>query len=187
MRITGGEARGRLVASPPGIAVRPTSSKIRQALFNILGGRVVDARFLDICGGTGLMGIEALSRGAGQLTVIELKKKLAANISANLEKLSYDADVIIGDVRERLGDLQGSKFDIIFADPPYKSPVAKSVLHMVERYDLLDDDGLLIIEHSKDTDLPLDKVSLTRTNKREYGHTFLSFFEKPEQPAQEPQ
>jgi 16S rRNA G966 N2-methylase RsmD len=86
-----------------------------------------------------------------------------------------------------MSDLQGSKFDIISADPPYKSPVAKSVLHLVDRYNLLSDDGLLIIEHSKDTDLPLDKVSLTRTNKREYGQTFLSFFQKPDKPAQEQQ
>ena len=187
LRITGGEARGRSIASPNGITVRPTSSKIRQALFNILGGRIVDARFLDLCGGTGLMGIEALSRGAGALTVIEVEKKLAANISASLEKLSFEAEVITGDVRERMSDLQGSKFDIIFADPPYKSPVAKSVLHLVDRYNLLSDDGLLIIEHSKDTDLQLDKVSLTRTNKREYGQTFLSFFQKPDNFAQEQQ
>jgi 16S rRNA (guanine(966)-N(2))-methyltransferase RsmD len=187
LRITGGEARGRSISSPNGIAVRPTSAKIRQALFNILGGRVVDAKFLDLCGGTGLMGIEALSRGAGELTVIELEKKLAANISASLARLSFEAEVITGDVRERLSDLQGCKFDIIFADPPYKSPVAKSVLHLVDRYCLLSDDGLLIIEHSKDTDLPLDKVSLKRSDKREYGHTLLSFFQKPDQHAQEPQ
>lgn len=177
LRITGGEARGRSIASPRGLQVRPTSSKIRQALFNILGGRVVGAHFLDLFGGSGLMGIEAMSRGAAALVTIEMDRRLAANISENLRKLDFESEVIIGDVRERLGDLQGSKFDIIFADPPYKSSLAKSVLHLVDRYRLLSDNGLLIVEHAKDTDLPLDKIALRLTNQREYGQTCLSFFE----------
>jgi 16S rRNA (guanine(966)-N(2))-methyltransferase RsmD len=186
LRITGGEARGRSISSPDGRAVRPTSSKIRQALFNILGKRVVDAQFLDLFGGSGLMGIEAISRGAAGLTTIEQDRKLAANISNSLAKLNYEADVIVGDVRERLGDLEGSKFDIIFADPPYKSPLAKSVLQLVDRYGLLSDDGIMIIEHAKETDLPLEKVALKLTNQREYGQTSLSFFQKAAPETQEP-
>ena len=73
LKITGGQARGRSIDSPSGMKVRPTSSKIRQALFNILGARVQEARVLDLFGGTGLMGIEALSRGAAELTTIEVE------------------------------------------------------------------------------------------------------------------
>ena len=187
LRITGGEARGRSIASPRGRDVRPTSSKIRQALFNILGNKIKGARFLDLFGGTGLMGIEALSRGAGELTTIELDRKFALAISESIKMLSFEADVIIGDVRERMGDLEGSKFDIIFADPPYKSPLAKSVLHLVDRYGLISEDGLLIIEHAKETELTLDKLSLSLINQREYGQTCLSFFKREGEEPKEPQ
>lgn len=180
LRITGGDARGRSITSPSGYNVRPTSSKIRQALFNILASRIPGARFLDLFGGTGLMGIEALSRGAAELTTIEIERKLAANISNSLQKLKFEAEVIIGDVRERLDDLKGGKFDIIFADPPYKSPLAKSVLHLVDRYDLLSDDGILVIEHAREMELPLEKIALRLTGRREYGQTCLSFFTKAE-------
>jgi len=178
LRITGGEARGRSITSPRGLDVRPTSSKIRQALFNILAGKIVDANFLDLFGGTGLMGIEALSRGAANLTTVELERKLAASISDSIAKLGFEAEVIVGDVRERLGDLRGSKFDIIFADPPYKSGLAKSVLQLVDKFDLLGEDGLLIIEQAKDTEFSLDKSPLTLTDRREYGHTSISFFQR---------
>jgi 16S rRNA (guanine966-N2)-methyltransferase len=179
LRITGGEARGRSIECPPGIKVRPTSSKIRQALFNILGGRVAEAQFLDLFGGSGLMGIEALSRGAAQLTTIEVERKLSANILNNFEKLSFDnARVVQGDVREKLGELKGSKFDIIFADPPYQSPFAKTVLTLVDRYELLANDGILIIEHKHDTPVPkVEDGKLKLTNQRHYGQTCLSFFE----------
>ena len=93
MRITGGEVKGRVIASPPGLSVRPTASKIRQALFNILGDKIVDAHFLDIFAGSGLVGLEALSRGAQSLTGIEEHKKMARSIEQHLQ-----VDDLIGEI-----------------------------------------------------------------------------------------
>lgn len=182
LRITGGEARGRSINSPSGLDVRPTSSKIRQALFNIIAGKVVGAKFLDLCGGTGLMGIEALSRGAASLTTIEIERKLAANIKDSIDKLGYEAEVIVGDLQKRLPGLQlrGEKFDIIFADPPYRSRLAKSVIELVDRHDLLDEHGLLIIEHGRDSEIDLEKTTLRLSDQREYGQTCISFFKRDE-------
>lgn len=179
LKITGGQLRGRSIDSPSGMKVRPTGSKIRQALFNILAGRVHEARVLDLFGGTGLMGIEALSRGAADLTTIEIERKLATNILNAFEKLSFEnARVMQGDVREKLGELKGNKFDIIFADPPYQSPFAKIAINLVDRYELLSPDGVMIVEHSIDTRIPMpEKVSLRLTSERVYGQTCLSFFE----------
>lgn len=190
LKITGGQARGRSIDSPSGMKVRPTSSKIRQALFNILGARVQEARVLDLFGGTGLMGIEALSRGAAELTTIEVERKLATNILNAFEKLSFEnARVVQGDVREKLGELKGNKFDIIFADPPYQSPFAKTTINLVDRYELLSPNGIMIIEHNVDTRIPMpEKVSIRLTSERTYGNTCLSFFEldnsKPKKPKE---
>src|SRR5579885_1525759 len=132
LRVTGGTARGRAIESPPGRDVRPTSSKIRQALFNILQSRLSpgfsegDYHFLDLFAGTGMMGIEALSRGASELIAVEADRKLAQNIIQSLEKLGLEGEVIAGDVRETLDKLPAYYFDVIFADPPYKTVLADS-------------------------------------------------------------
>ncbi len=122
------------------------------------------------------MGMEALSRGAQSLTLVEMSRKLAAAIEKSLDHLSFEADVIVGDVRETLKDLAGEPFDIIFADPPYKSTLAKSVLHLVDRHRLLKEDGILIIEHEIKLDLPVDEVSLELSKKKIYGQSCLSLF-----------
>src|SRR5262249_16481896 len=116
MIITGGQARGRRIASPEGLAVRPTASKIRQALFNILGVRIKKAHFLDIFAGTGMMGLEALSRGAAELTVVEESRKMVRAIEASLLRLGYEsqAQIYTADFRQLLPTLTPHQFDVIF-------------------------------------------------------------------------
>jgi 16S rRNA (guanine966-N2)-methyltransferase len=175
VRITGGDARGRRVSAPDGLEVRPTGAKVRQAFFNILGDRLKGCRFLDLCAGSGLMGLEALSRGAESLTAVEEQRKMVRIIQENLKHLEYQAEVICGDVRKVLPVLESEKFDIIFADPPYKAGVGQTVLELIERHRLLSADGLFVIEHLKNQ--PLSECgSLTLRNKRDYGQTSLSFF-----------
>ncbi len=151
MIITGGEARGRRIACPENAEVRPTASKIRQAFFNILGERVTDARFLDIFAGSGLMGFEALSRGARSLVAIEESKKLVAAIRKCAKKLGFEheAEVLQGDFRRAIEWLPTGEFDIAFADPPYNSPFPSSVAYLFERNQLLIPGGVLPIEHTK--------------------------------------
>ncbi len=180
MRITGGTARGRSVESPIGLDVRPTGAKVRQALFNILAFRMNGARFLDICAGTGLVGIEALSRGAGTLVSIEENRAVAKAVDNSLKKLKLDGEVICGDWKRVLPILEPKSFDIIFADPPYKSPYIKDIPLSVEKYDLLADGGLLVIEHLKGYKFSQECTVLSLQSTRNYGQTCLSFFSKSE-------
>lgn len=176
MRITGGESRGRVIAGPEGLELRPTGSKVRQAFFNILQNKLKGSSFLDVCAGTGLMGIEALSRGAGSLISIEENRKIAKNIEANLKHLGYDGEVIAGDLRRVLPILEPRAFDIIYADPPYKMGLSEPILELVEKHTLLDDEGILVIEHLRSLEPPEACGRLLRTSLRHYGQTSLSFY-----------
>lgn len=176
MRITGGTARGRLISCPEGLDVRPTGSKIRQAFFNILAYKVPDCRFLDLFAGSGLMGLEAASRGAATLLAVEQKKIQVKAIEGNYEKLGLPGKVVCADVREFLRTLEPSSFDIIFADPPYKSTFPKLVLTDVDKFQLLAEDGVLAIEHARENQLPESLEHLVRTDYRQYGQTAVSFY-----------
>jgi 16S rRNA (guanine966-N2)-methyltransferase len=176
IRITGGEARGRSITGPSGLEARPTASKIRQAFFNILHNKLDGARFLDIFAGTGLMGIEALSRGAEQLVCIDESRKMVRTIEANLTKIGYEAKVICGDYRRFLPTLETNYFDIIFADPPYAARYELPLLELLNKHDVLKPDGLLAIEHSIDTKLPEESGSFQKKDARTWGQTAITFY-----------
>jgi len=178
MRITGGEARGRVIHCPPGKEVRPTSSKMRQALFNILGERIVEARFLDIFAGTGLMGFEALSRGAASLTAVEQNKLMAQSIEQNADTFGYALRVLQLDFKRAFFLLAGEKFDIVFADPPYKSGFANDIVAAVDELDLLKEDGVLVVEHQRIHKLEVTTNRLSLWQTRPYGQSAFSFFNK---------
>ncbi|MGH9553277.1 MAG: 16S rRNA (guanine(966)-N(2))-methyltransferase RsmD [Terriglobales bacterium] len=178
MIITGGEARGRRITIPEGLSVRPTASKIRQALFNILGARIKGAHFLDVFAGSGLMGIEALSRGAAALVAIEENRKMTRAIQDSLDRLEYreNARVMQGDFRSLFGHLPRRSFDIAFADPPYKSSFASSVVQSLAREELLKPDGILIVEHVKGYGFGELPGAMQLVDSRNYGQTGVSFF-----------
>lgn len=176
MRITGGQARGRTVASPAGLTVRPTASKVRQALFNILGARVVGANFLDVFAGSGLIGLEALSRGAQSLVSIEENRKMARAIEQSLEQLEFSGNVYCSDFRQVLPKLQPASFDIIFADPPYKTPFGRIMAEKVDALNLLSADGVFVLEHLRDYELPAELGVLDAVDTRQYGQTCLTFY-----------
>ncbi|MBX9570041.1 MAG: 16S rRNA (guanine(966)-N(2))-methyltransferase RsmD [Candidatus Obscuribacterales bacterium] len=179
MRITGGEARGRVITAPPGLEIRPTSSKVRQAFFNILGNKIYGCRFLDLCAGTGLMGIEALSRGAASLISVEVDKTFAKQIQTNLKHLGYadQSEVISTHVERALPLLTEKSFDIIFADPPYKDRLVKKLPNLIGQFNLLDD-GVFILEHLKSTTPEVSEDSpLALTSTRNYGQTSISFYQ----------
>ena len=187
MRITGGQLKGRSVQCPDGLNVRPTASKVRQAFFNILSSRIEQAAFLDLSAGSGLLGFEAVSRGARLVTFVEENKRQVASIRKSIETFAEAlgesaAEVVSGDVRRILPTLRGSAYDIIFADPPYKHKCGPMVLEGAMANDLLAADGLIVIEHFRDDPLEaglsaakLD-LEFERIDYREYGQTALSFF-----------
>ena len=178
MRITAGNLKGRVITGPEGLSVRPTGSKMRQAFFNIISNNIEGARFVDVCAGSGLMGFEALSRGARSLVFIEKDKRQGLAIQQNIKRLDLlgCAEVITGDLRRVLPVLPAEDADIIFADPPYQSELATVILILVDTHDLLAADGFLAIEHALDTKLPQQSGRLANYDFRKYGQSAFSFF-----------
>jgi 16S rRNA (guanine(966)-N(2))-methyltransferase RsmD len=149
---------------------------VRQALFNILGARVSQSSFLDIFAGSGLIGLEALSRGAERLISIDENRKIVRAIEDSLNQLGFTGQVYCADFRQVLAKLPPRSFDIIFADPPYKTPFGRMAVEKVEALGLLKEDGVMVLEHLRGLDLPHDLPSLTRVDSRQYGETCLSFY-----------
>ena len=160
--------------------MRPTGSKIRQAFFNILSNRLAGCAFVDVCAGSGLMGIEALSRGAAGLIAIEENRRMAQSIQANLKRLGFAeaSEVITGDVRRVLPLLNAREADIIFADPPYKAGLAEPILLLVAKHQLLSDSGVFAVEHAADLALPESSDGLQCYDRRKYGQTAVSFYRR---------
>src|SRR6266704_4165462 len=124
MRIIAGKYRGRKLKSPPSLQTRPTSDRLRETLFNILAPRIRGARLLDLCAGSGAVGIEALSRGAAHVTFVDRSRKMYALIEKNLYTLGVEdeVEVVLAEVSEflrRYAEKQALVFDIVFFDPPY--------------------------------------------------------------------
>jgi len=180
MRITGGSLRGRLLRVPTGKATRPTSSKVREAVFNIVGGRIVDARVLDLFAGSGALGIEALSRGAESATFVESSPAAVRAIAENLEKLELDerAQVMRGSAASALERLAaaGEKFRVVFADPPYAGRAAEETLAAVAASGVLSPAAIVIVEHTKRQELSGQFGSLGLASSRRYGDTVVSVY-----------
>ena len=195
MRISGGAAKGRKVGvkkaftqKGEGDELRPTSAKVRQAIFNILGERIIDAAFLDLYAGTGAVGIEALSRGAGKAVFVD-DNSLRVNIIKELiKKFAFkDRAVIIKDRASNFinnfltpnSKLQTPDFfDIIFIDPPYASGELDAILPLIDEKDILRDNGIAIAEHSSKKRLPeaIGRLKLIKNYK--YGDTSLILYKK---------
>lgn len=183
MRIIAGKFRGRKLKSPPSLQTRPTSDRLRETLFNILAPRIAGARFLDLCAGTGAVGIEALSRGAAHVTFVDQSRKMCALIEANAQGLKIDDpefEVITSEATEFLGRFakKGSQpFDIIFFDPPYAADYEIVLNYVGENTAvLLNEDGLMVVEHQKKRELAEVFGALERHRLLQQGDSALSFF-----------
>jgi len=182
MRISGGEAKGRLIRIPAGGRVRPTTDRVRESLFNILP-TVAETSFLDLFAGSGIVGMEALSRGAAHAVFVEKDLRVADALKARISGFGFTgrAEVMSVPVHKALEILRrnGKRFDIIFADPPYNEGLAVETLHFLGEGELIAPAGVLVMQHSaRETTGELQAVSLLLTDKRQYGETVLSFFRK---------
>jgi 16S rRNA (guanine966-N2)-methyltransferase len=172
MRIIAGEYKGRNLKSPPSMNVRPTSDRLRETLFNVIAPLIEDTRFLDLCAGSGAVGIEALSRGASHATFVDRSRGMCKLIEANLELCRIPEEqweIYFSEVNEFLRQSKNLSWDIVFFDPPYKEDYLKTL-------QLLGNNALVIAEHHHKNQLPETVGELQRTRILKQGDSSLSFF-----------
>jgi len=179
MRIISGSCRGRKLVQIKGLQIRPTSDRVREAVFNILGQKIRGARVLDLFAGTGAFGIEALSRGADHVTFID---QSCDTISQNLElcRLKEKAEVISCDILEGFNINRPDKnlFDIIFIDPPYEKGYVEKTLEKKSFSSLVNDNGIIITEQSCKEKLEIKIPGLDIYRQKKYSKTIISFMNK---------
>lgn len=172
MRIVGGKHRSRVLKQFDGDAVRPTSDKVRESLFNILRDLIPSATVLDLFAGTGAVGIESLSRGAKKVVFTDSSASSVKMVKDNLFALKESAEVVLTDALAYLERTQ-EKFDFIFIDPPYKTNLGVKALEIISRRKLLTTDGVAVFENEDDVSL-VDGLFLY--DERKYGRAKLHFF-----------
>ena len=190
MRIVAGTLGGRVIQAPPGMDTRPTSEKVRQAIFNILPD-LTGATVIDLFAGSGALGLEAISRGAEHVTFVEKSRKAADVLKANIAKLRADneaeVEVLVGDALKlaaRPMPLAKTPYMLVFLDPPYKSDLAIRAAQLLDKQNYFQafvggEDPIVVIEHDDEHVPPETLGSLLRTDQRTYGDTMVSFFRKP--------
>ncbi|KUO70071.1 MAG: hypothetical protein APF77_24680 [Clostridia bacterium BRH_c25] len=188
MRVIAGEFGGRRLDPIEGTDIRPTSDKVKESLFNILGDTVIDSIFLDLFGGTGGIGIEALSRGAKHVVFIDTSIKSIKVLKGNLKNLNVEDNVEVfhTDYSTAIGKLHkyNKQFDIIFIDPPYSVGMAKAALEELDKNPIIAQSGLVIVEHDSRDDMPQRVGKLHMCRIKQYGNTTLSFYNINEQMQQ---
>lgn len=191
MQIIGGRFKNRTLKAPTGLETRPTSAKLRQALFNICQHAIEGASFLDVFSGSGAMGLEAISRGAKKAVFIDSSYPAIAALKANIKNLNVEkeTDVIPYDYLNALKKLEkkGESFSIIYVDPPYqlgpgkkvKTPlIIEEILSFLDKSALLSPGGLLFIEEGGPFVVKDDLENITLIDERTHGPAFLFQFEK---------
>lgn len=183
MRIIAGLYKGRQLKSPPALDIRPTSDRLRETLFNILAPRIEGVRFLDLCAGSGAVGIEALSRGAAHATFVDRSRKMCGLVETNLDHCRVPEDeteVFNTDATDFLRQAIARKlapWDIVFFDPPYKEDYAGALeLLGTHSRELLSDDGLIVVEHYHKNRLPGVIADLEQVRVVKQGDSTLSFY-----------
>jgi 16S rRNA (guanine(966)-N(2))-methyltransferase RsmD len=180
MRIGSGEMRGRRLHAPRGERTRPTSGRLKKSLFDVLAGRLPQARVLDLYAGSGSLAFEALSRGATRAVVVERNRKACETIRRNAAelRLAERVEILAMDVSSALAKLRhrGDRFDVIFADPPYRSSEAEDLLVNLGERSLLAEGGLLVLEHHHKRELRDRYGSLSNLRVIKAGESCLTFF-----------
>jgi 16S rRNA (guanine(966)-N(2))-methyltransferase RsmD len=183
MRIIAGEYRGRILKSPNDNRTRPTSDRLRETLFNIINPKIsAVTRFLDLCAGTGAVGIEALSRGAAFVTFVDKSRRSCGLIEQNLDLLSVPEDeteIVCAAAENFTNRKHPAPWDIVFFDPPYQAEYSMVLRDFGDsESELLSDEGILIVEHHAKNALNDAYGRILRRRLVKQGETCLSFYEK---------
>ena len=179
MRVISGKARGINLKTPEGVLTRPTIDRVKEALFSIINFDIPASNVLDLFGGTGQLGIEALSRGAKSAVFVDQREDACKLIKENLRrtKLEQDAKVVRMDYLDYLKRCR-EKFDIIFLDPPYAEVFLENALKCITEIDILQSGGIIVAERPLGKDLPWDFEGYTRSKDYKYGKVLLTIYRK---------
>jgi 16S rRNA (guanine(966)-N(2))-methyltransferase RsmD len=185
MRVIAGKFKGRTLATVRSNSVRYTSDRVRESLFAIVRNLVPGSSFLDLFAGVGSVGIEAISRGADFVLFVEKNPRCVRTICENLSSCGVDprgdsVQILQKDALRALRVIEemGLKFDLIFLDPPYGSPVLEKALRKLAGVEILRDDGMVIAEHPFKSSLPQQIGEFVRVREEKYGDTVLTFYKR---------
>lgn len=182
MRVISGTAKGKKLNSLEGLETRPTLDRVKEAVFNIIQFDIKDSVVLDLFSGSGALGIEALSRGAKEAILCDASSKAIKIINKNLEetRLKDKAKVINTDYLVVLSKIKDKKFDIIFLDPPYKSDYVEKSIEYILKYNLLAENGIIIVETNDKNKIDEIKAKkgLEVYDTRKYGIAIIIFIRK---------
>jgi 16S rRNA (guanine(966)-N(2))-methyltransferase RsmD len=178
MRIIAGSLKGRRLVTPRDASLRPTSDRVKESMFSILGGEVDGKSVLDLFAGTGNLGIEALSRGAKRVVFVEKSREALGLIKKNLLacRMENKSELLFKDVDQAIGDLKGrgERFDLILMDPPYEKGLIQRTLNKLTAEKVYHDDSVLVVEHIRREPLPDLSGSWNLIRQRRIGDTLIS-------------
>lgn len=179
MRVITGKARGVQLKTPEGMLTRPTADRVKEALFSIINFDIPGAKVLDLFGGTGQLGIEALSRGAASAVFVDAREDSCKLIRENLKrtKLEQDAKVIRSDYLDYLNRCR-EQYNIIFLDPPYAEVFLENSIKRITEIDILQSDGIIVAERPLGKELPWEFAGYTRSKNYKYGKVLLTIYRK---------
>ena len=180
MRITAGKFKNKQIKSIDSELIRPTLSKIRESLFNVLQNDIENSSFLDLFAGSGIMGIEAASRNAKNVIFIEKNPKHFKLLKNNLKDLDFEYKTFLSDSTLMIERFEENSFDIIYSDPPYKTDLNNKILQIISKKNLLKDNGWLILECSKDEDFTndIEANSFEIIKEKLYGDTKVLYLKQ---------
>lgn len=181
MRVIAGSAKGTVLKTPEGMATRPTSDRVKEAMFSIIQYDIPGAKVLDLFGGTGQLGIEALSRGASSAVFVDAADSACKLIKDNLKKtrMENQSSVIRSDYLTFLKKCH-DQFNIILLDPPYIEIFLENSLYFITEIDILQTNGIIVTERPVEKELPWNFPGFSRSRDYKYGKTVLTIYRKEE-------
>ena len=179
MRVISGLAKGINLKTPEGLSTRPTTDRVKEAMFSIIHFDLPNAKVLDLFGGTGQLGLEALSRGAKSAVFVDSQDSACKLIKENLQKTRFSgvASVVRADYLTYLRNCK-EKFDIILLDPPYIEVFLENSLKLITEIDILQTNGIIVTERPLEKELSWDFPGYSRSRDYKYGKTLLAIYRK---------
>ena len=179
MRVITGSARGAKLKTLEGLATRPTSDRVKEAIFNIIQFGIEGRRVLDLFGGSGQLAIEALSRGAEYAVIVDESREAVNVIKDNLKKVRFDQNASVFQMDyQRYLSTSREKFDIIFLDPPYAEKMLENALRKISEIDILSEGGIIVCERPKEKEMPATVGDFICSKDYIYGKTAINIYSR---------